>query len=183
MSWVPRSLDEVVAVLQKALELPALQRALDVPAHADPHADAHADAELQAGPSLTAELQAELTADLAAKLRQVEAQRLEAGSRLEAGPRPTPSHGDVGSAATAEAERSAAAGPSDKAPVARLLLDLLSDDLLLVCMHMHALRAHPHHTLHMHGVHTALQEVVCQPSGCQLSEHNLLCRRSCASSV
>ena len=91
--------------------------------------------------------------DLTEKLRQVEAQieaqakqagpRQEAGPE-EAGPRPTtptcttPTCGAAESvAAAAEAEASTAAGPSDQAssdqaPVARLLLEL-SDDLLLVC--------------------------------------------------
>ena len=92
--------------------------------------------------------------DLTEKLRQVEAQieaqakqagpRQEAGPEEEAGPRPTtptcttPTCGAAESvAAAAEAEVSTAAGPSDQAssdqaPVARLLLEL-SDDLLLVC--------------------------------------------------
>jgi hypothetical protein len=100
--------------------------------------------------------------DLSHKLRQVEgqlqAQREQAGPRQEAGPkeagpRPTtptcttcttPTCGAAESVAVAaEAEASATAGPSEQgceqtsssseqAPVARLLLEL-SDDLLLVC--------------------------------------------------
>ena len=127
--------------------------------------------------------EAEMREDLAEKLRQVEARlqarRKQAGPGPEAGPRPTtptctaptcttPTCGAAESmAAEAGAEASAAAGPGghasgEQAPVARLLLEL-SDDLLLVCAacapHVHS--THTARAPRVHRVYTACAPHLC----------------------
>ena len=146
--------------------------------------------------------------DLTEKLRQVEAQieaqakqagqRQDAGPR-EVGPRPTTPTCDAAESVTAaaEAEASAAAGPSDQAssdqvssdqaPVARLLLEL-SDDLLLVCTacasHVHrmciARAPHVHRMCTACAPHLWPQEILCH---CAAHTMHVRCRRSYAMHV
>jgi hypothetical protein len=136
--------------------------------------------------------------DLSHKLRQVEgqlqAQREQAGPRQEAGPkeagpRPTtptcttcttPTCGAAESVAVAaEAEASATAGPSEQgceqtsssseqAPVARLLLEL-SDDLLLVCT---ARACAPHVPVH--------RTCLCTARACAPHVHGMCMCMACA---